>query len=690
MKGESGFGHSRLCPSHNTSANVMPNLQLQYQLDPKGTSPDNLITGEKHLISNHKGFAVVAPQKGLFHVGSVRVMDTATSEPLQVGVDVVFLEMYQSLTLKYGTEVAGLIFLKNLPDTIDEVTIEYQVLGGVYFQRSNVAADMLNTHGQKSLDLPQWEDYITPSSIMPNPAVHSLGNDFGFEYIVYGLEKLRNTMVWADTTLLHSLIDKINKWLLNLTLLLTKHMEEEFDEFIRRYKEKLDKAYVKLDKVVNLQTASAAEARSYAFESFDFINPADNKYFANHALAAYKEVFYEYLVASQLTGIGAMQGILMTPLLINLLTAQNGAVYFIDSITNTKLVNLPMNLEFFPDSTDSDATWIYKKITNDLGNRSGIILAVNIHKATAWTGVLTYLDETTTTITWNKKLTTSDVNEYMDLLTKHIQADKDPHETMKHHVGLSEVENLPVVTREDILCRKPIRKYVTYDALLLFVKAYMNNIKTLGDEEDPETEIQLAERYRMIFAPCGPCGTEQPSPPSKPKEPMVEIDPRDKKYAQWCSKYDLWGRFADGFGGSYEKLIETKHDECGWKNVPDIPARGAKIGEYCDGNTLYHKFSDGKGSWYVEPFEANSRACDGKPMAPQLVPIKNAENQVMAFGYDPTLTSPDPELTLMLVDAHNNEVAWIYKERGYTRYGDVVNVPITNSKHFTLGYGIDP
>ncbi len=57
----------------------------------------------------------------------------------------------------------------------------------------------------------------------------------------------------------------------------------------------------------------------------------------------------------------------------------------------------------------------------------------------------------------------------------HVRDRDNPHEVNKTQVGLGEVENLPVITQDDIDSELVVRKYVTYDMLLLALQGLGTN-----------------------------------------------------------------------------------------------------------------------------------------------------------------------------------------------------------------------
>lgn len=60
-------------------------------------------------------------------------------------------------------------------------------------------------------------------------------------------------------------------------------------------------------------------------------------------------------------------------------------------------------------------------------------------------------------------------------LMQHIKRVDNPHKTTKDQVGLGDVENLPVVTEQEIEDQNPVRKYVTFDMLLMLLATYVSN-----------------------------------------------------------------------------------------------------------------------------------------------------------------------------------------------------------------------
>ena len=162
-------------------------------LDPTGLDSNNLIELEDHVLMN-KRYRAIAPKFGVFFTESVQVFDYGNGDKeLRHGIDYVFIELHRALTLKYGKTVAGIILI-TAKDVSREVLVTYQALGDVYGRRQKSLQDFLNKKPDSQFSTPKWEARNTPVSIVPDTNLHHVGYGFGFEYVVYALERLRQQL----------------------------------------------------------------------------------------------------------------------------------------------------------------------------------------------------------------------------------------------------------------------------------------------------------------------------------------------------------------------------------------------------------------------------------------------------------------------------------------------------------------
>lgn len=67
------------------------------------------------------------------------------------------------------------------------------------------------------------------------------------------------------------------------------------------------------------------------------------------------------------------------------------------------------------------------------------------------------------------------INELKNLILAHMSDVNNPHLVTKAQIELDNVENLPIITEEDILTGDLVRKYVTYDMLVYVLQNWIDN-----------------------------------------------------------------------------------------------------------------------------------------------------------------------------------------------------------------------
>ena len=665
---------------------------IQYRPDPTGEKEDNLVKDEIHSLVSGQRFRALAPKAGAFFVKSLKLVDVDSGKPLEANIDYIVAELYNSLSLKFKNTIAGVVIITN-SNVSNNVSVTYQVLGGEYNTSSKPIADFITAKSELEVSTPNWISYHSGVNFLPNPVVHDLGSNYGFEYVNYALERIRASITWADVTAIDKILNTIKEFIDNVVSMIDAHIDQDMRAVIDLYRKKFTKELAKLDKVVNLTIASELDGRMYGTKNFQVEQESQHKYIITSALMGFKEVLYSVFVSADLTGIGKSYGVIAVPTINTLLNMTNGSTFIFDTIETTQLSSIPMDIAAYPDPTMGDAKWVIRKVINQVDNRGGVFLGFNLKTSEIYTGILTAKPQDMPVMKWIKQITQYDADKFIKQLTDHMEDETNPHREAKFQVGLGEVENLSIVTREDVLCRKPVRKYVTHDALILFMKLFMGEVKPLG-QEDPDADIDVAERFRLIFAPCGPCGTQPYTPPSPKPAPPPPVMPRDKLLAVWCNKYDKHGRFSDGFGGTYEKLVEAQSNDCKFlkdHQNQDLEEKGTRLSTYCEGMDLYGKFADGKGSFYVELIQLDATNCGGVSAdGLLLVEIRDTENTLIGYGLDTTKVPADPEARTMLTDDRGDGIAYIYSRAKQITQNYNASVRILDPDDNVIGYAIAP
>lgn len=174
----------------------MVNLPIiTYPLDKLGTSPTNRIVGEIRSITNTRERAFV-PAAGPFYTESMVLTNTETGEVLRPVDDYVLCQPFQQAALRTGKDVQCVVLLKTNVPII--VSMDYQVVGGEYSWNMNALIDLINT-----LDLDErpvkWGSLVgRPLAYPAAPHIHDIGDTYGWEYVVFQLESIRNAILVGD------------------------------------------------------------------------------------------------------------------------------------------------------------------------------------------------------------------------------------------------------------------------------------------------------------------------------------------------------------------------------------------------------------------------------------------------------------------------------------------------------------
>ena len=224
-----------------------------------------------------------------------------------------------------------------------------------------------------------------------------------------------------------------------------------------------------------------------------------------------------------------------------------------------------------------------------------------------------------------------DLKSLIDTLRLHLNAKNNPHEVNKAHVDLHNVENLPVATPSDIVGKRSVKKYVTLDNLIDFM-----NLHGCKPSEDTEpsypSKDSLLSRYcdgvknmgvyadgnggsydKIIELNSKDCGYVPPAPlPAHP--------PHGTILNKYCIGYEQYGTYADGYGGSFTRLINFQSTECGYNGTPvpsgSNPPAGTILSTHCTGTTLVKVIANGQGGSYDENVPSSPQCQSSTPVNP--------------------------------------------------------------------------
>lgn len=166
--------------------------QSIYQLDPTGTNPNNLITNDIFSVVPNQNTAIV-PSQGLYYADSLIVNDNNTDVLLVRDVDYICIELSGEMTGKYGQEICNAILYLGTNGTTS-VNLTYQCLGSLAGAEVPQMQQLLQnvTATKSQLD---WFNLLNkPTLYTPNNHINMLSDIYGFEPVVYAIERLTDIL----------------------------------------------------------------------------------------------------------------------------------------------------------------------------------------------------------------------------------------------------------------------------------------------------------------------------------------------------------------------------------------------------------------------------------------------------------------------------------------------------------------
>lgn len=448
----------------------MSNPIYRHGLDLTGLNPDNFVNSEHHVLERRKNRAI-APTAGAFFADSVVLIETNTNRILVRGIHYVPVELYQTLSISTGKDVFGALLVIDRSISAN-VNVSYQCVGGEHGISAQTLFSLLNKIPDDNLNY-GWFDVIDkPLEFPPVPHLHPIGDAYGFEYVNHQLDRIRNAIMWKNIPTYNNLLTYINGVISELNRDLKFKMDVYFGPNLIAFKREINAAFYGLDKVMNIEIATEEEARITARLDTTTTNFKRNKYVALNALIAFKNSIHNSFSSGSRTNIGKDFGFNIAPEAKKIFLMTNGTVATIVSMNDAQLESDGLNISIYPPNTDPSYSFTLMKISNNRDNFGGVWIMVEQEGREAY--FITHTSGDLNDPFEYKRLTLqSDMDIVENVMKTHIAASNTAHDLTKEQVGLSEMVNLPVVTRVEVLQLDNVKKYVTMDTMLLFMKTFM-------------------------------------------------------------------------------------------------------------------------------------------------------------------------------------------------------------------------
>ncbi len=168
-----------------------------YPLDPTGTNPNNLVSNDVFAVTPNQNTAII-PSAGMYYASTLIVKDSNTGNILTRNVDYISIELSGEQTAKYGQELTGAVLFLGTNGTTS-VTLTYQCLGSEYGAEIPQLQTLLENVTATTQQL-QWYNILNkPTLYEPNNHINMLEDIFGFEPVVYAIERLTNILKIGNT-----------------------------------------------------------------------------------------------------------------------------------------------------------------------------------------------------------------------------------------------------------------------------------------------------------------------------------------------------------------------------------------------------------------------------------------------------------------------------------------------------------
>lgn len=185
----------------------MSNPVRRYLFDPTGTSPNNFVANEEHVLGPKQGpYHPIAPRYGPYYNSTETLRVYSGSKLLTPGVDYFGTTLIQKATADVGIEVNELILLKNREEG-ETIRISYQNVGGHWQNNATGIIDLYNAFLKDNRPV-EWANVMNkPTTFPPAYHLHLLKDVVGWEGLIVAIERLCNVLTLRNVPAFEALID---------------------------------------------------------------------------------------------------------------------------------------------------------------------------------------------------------------------------------------------------------------------------------------------------------------------------------------------------------------------------------------------------------------------------------------------------------------------------------------------------
>ncbi len=475
--------------------------QIRYLPDETGKNQDNLVRYEPHHLPIAVRGRVIVPQHGSFFGESVVVRDRLSGRELTPKKDFVCagLRVHHSRI----AESAIYAFILVTDDKCSTDTeIDYQVYGNDLYQFVEPTVELLEESFESNEGIPMAKLLKLPKGWKPTFHYHDLGNIDKFDFMLFNLDKIRNSILNNNPAVFKYLLD-FEKMINRLNELANTQFESLMFLKMKEFADSFGKRIFELGKVNNYALMVDGDGNAIASNLMsDQIIEEKEGYLNLGILTEYSKQFFQIYVDIDSTGLGSAREHNYYASTAQFENLPIGSIFTINDYNFAAIAGNPEIDTFYPDRLDRSNGYVVRKITSHLSGFG------SLYMYTGRANGRTYVMRLSPTEDGKKSsfryvANSIDQPGYLDDVLEHIEDRTNPHMDDKRDVDLAQVENLPIASKEDLFCNMPMRKYLTVESILHYMKRFKTGKKDTSEIFSNLSERSVRKQMQTIFSPCG-------------------------------------------------------------------------------------------------------------------------------------------------------------------------------------------
>lgn len=220
--------------------------------------------------------------------------------------------------------------------------------------------------------------------------------------------------------------------------------------------------------------------------------------------------------------------------------------------------------------------------------------------------------------------------EDMKKFREHIADTNNPHQNTAETIDLGKAANIGKASDEKVLTNQDEEAYMTLTQMRTFLR--IHGCKTAPEDAPKYKEKDSLISYRCtsnydrmgLFADGNGGSYEKVVEPNSPtcgyRPPEKNNYPPHGTILQYyCLDFDRWKIVADGYGGSYHAFVMANSGDCGYDggSVTTKPPAGTLLSAYCDGTILVQTLANGNGGSYENRIPGHAQCADNVKCPPK-------------------------------------------------------------------------